>query len=212
MPAAVLRTFCRRNLDREEAGPASIGVKMTMAVSANHDPERAIRGGDHPAFEEVMRRQGRWVSGVIFGVLGDRDRVEDVAQQVWLAVWSRIGELRAVDRWRPWLYRLARNAAVDAGRAVSRDRIVAQPLANDPPAVGASRTPPDQLIREEQKRLMLDAIQSLPALYREPFVLRHLEGWGYRDIGELLGLPVDTVETRLVRARRLLREMLQGKV
>ena len=189
---------------------------MTMAVSANYDPERdvieAIRGGDHPAFEEFVRRQGRWVNGVIFGVLGDRDRVEDVAQQVWLEVWSRIGELRAVDRWRSWLYRVAKNAAIDAGRALSRHRAVAQPLTNDPPAAGASRTPADRLIGEEQKRLMLDAIQSLPALYREPFVLRHLEGWGYRAIGELLGLPVGTVETRLVRARRLLRGMLQGKV
>ena len=52
----------------------------------------------------------------------------------------------------------------------------------------------------------------LPAIYREPFVLRHLEDWSYAEIGEVLGLSVDTVETRLVRARRLLREMLQGKV
>ena len=87
-----------------------------------------------------------------------------------------------------------------------------QPLRHDPPAKTGFRTPPDELIGEEQRNLVLDAVQSLPALYREPFVLRHLEDWSYREIGELLELPVDTVETRLVRARRLLREMLQGKV
>jgi len=187
-----------------------------MAASDNHDPElvviNAIRDGDRHAFEAFVRRHGRWVKGVIFGVLGDRDRVEDAAQQVWLAVWRRIGELRAVDRWRPWLYQVARNAALDSAREVSRNRAVAQPLADDVATSATSKTPADALIGEEQKELMLTAIQSLPVLYREPFVLRHLEEWSYREIGELLGLPVNTVETRLVRARRLLREMLQGKV
>ena len=59
---------------------------------------------------------------------------------------------------------------------------------------------------------MLAAIQSLPALYREPFVLRHLSGWSYAEIAEVMGMPVDSVETRLVRARRLLRASLKDKV
>ncbi len=172
----------------------------------------AIRSGDRYAFDEFVRRQSGWVKGVIFGVLGDRDRVDDVAQQVWTVAWNRIGDLRAVERWRPWLYRMARNAAIDAGREVSRNRVVAQSLENAPAVKAKSKTPADQLIATEQHGLVLEAIESLPALYREPFVLRHVEGWSYREIGKLLELPVDTVETRLVRARRLLREMLQGKV
>jgi len=60
--------------------------------------------------------------------------------------------------------------------------------------------------------VMLDAISQLPPLYREPFVLKHLQDWSYAQIGDALGLPIDTVETRLVRARRLLREQLAGKV
>ena len=64
----------------------------------------------------------------------------------------------------------------------------------------------------ELRAELLQAIEALPALYREPFVLRHLEDWSYAQIGELLGLPTETVETRLVRARRLLREALRGTV
>ena len=59
---------------------------------------------------------------------------------------------------------------------------------------------------------MLAAINGLPALYREPFVLRHMNGWGYQQIAEVMDLPVDTVETRLVRARRLLREALKDEL
>ena len=63
-----------------------------------------------------------------------------------------------------------------------------------------------------QRETMLKAIGKLPEIYREPFVLKHLDGWSYAQIAEAMGLPVDTVETRLVRARRLLRQELAGKV
>ena len=190
--------------------------EMTMAVPAEIDAEttviEAIRRGDRHAFEEFVRRHGRWVRGVVFGVLGDRDRVDDIAQQVWMSVWGRIGELRQVERWRPWLYRLSRNAALDAGRSQTRHKQAVKELSESAAPRISSRGPAEELIGSEQRALLLDAIRSLPALYREPFVLRHLEDWSYREIAAVLDLPAETVETRLVRARRLLREMLQGKV
>ena len=60
--------------------------------------------------------------------------------------------------------------------------------------------------------MVLEAIRALPALYREPFVLRHLNDWSYQEIGDVMGMPVDSVETRLVRARRFLREALKDKL
>lgn len=172
----------------------------------------AIRTGDRYAFAELFQRHDGWVRGLVYGVLGNRDGLEDVAQQVWTAVWHRIGELRDSRKWRPWLYRMARNAAIDAGREATRRRKRASAMAADMPAVGPSRSPEGGCVAEERHREVLSAIQSLPALYREPFVLRHLNGWSYREISEAMGLPVDTVETRLVRARRFLRESLQDKV
>jgi RNA polymerase sigma-70 factor (ECF subfamily) len=189
---------------------------MAMPFAEEFDAEEpvieAIRGGDRYAFGEFVRRRNRWVRGVIFGVLGDRECVDDVAQQVWSAVWQRIGELRDSRSWRPWLYRLARNAAIDAGREITRRRNVVLPLAGD---LQEHRSPPEPdaaLARDEQHREVLAAIQALPAIYREPFVLRHVNGWSYQEIGEVMGLPIDSVETRLVRARRLLRESLKDRI
>jgi RNA polymerase sigma-70 factor (ECF subfamily) len=189
---------------------------MTMAVPADFDPEtpviEAVRQGDAYAFEELVRRHDRWVRGVIYGVLGNRDAVDDVAQQAWANAWKRISDLRDPQRWRPWLYRLARNAAIDAGRDATRRRPFSQSVEAEPVAGPKNAAPGDAAMRLEQKQVILDAIQSLPALYREPFVLRHLQDWSYREIAETMDIPVDTVETRLVRARRLLREALAGKV
>ena len=189
---------------------------MGMPVTQEHDAEtaviEAIRGGDRYAFEEFVRRHNRWVRGVVFGVLGNRDVGDDVCQQVWAGIWQRIGEIRDPASWKSWIYRLARNAAIDAGRELTRRRgaATAADLATiqAPGEVAADR----RAARIDEHREVLEAIQALPAIYREPFVLRHMNGWSYREIAEVMNLAVDSVETRLVRARRFLRENLKGKL
>src|SRR3989337_1006421 len=118
---------------------------MAMAVADEFDAEEpvieAIRGGDRYAFEEFVRRRNRWVRGVIFGVLGNRECVDDVSQQVWSAVWQRIGELRDSRSWRPWLYRLGRPAPLAAGPDATRRRTLVQPLAANPPERTAAPAP-----------------------------------------------------------------------
>lgn len=186
------------------------------AIPIEHDPEipvvEAVRQGDPHALAELMDRQGRWVRGVIFGVLGRTGEIDDVAQKVWMQVWRQAAQLDDVRRWRVWLYRIARNAASDFCRARQRrDRLQLGVLDR---IRGRKPQPrPDQrLALDETHDAVLQAIASLPPLYREPFMLKHLEDWSYEEIGAALGLPVDTVETRLVRARRILRERLAGKV
>ena len=187
-----------------------------MAAGVEFDSQlpviEAVQQGDHYAFKEFLRHQDRWVRGVAFAVLGDPDRVDDVTQQVWASVWERASELRDVRRWRSWLYRLTRNAAVDAGREATRRKRLAAGLVEQTRQTDSAGAPVETLLKDEKHRTVLRAIQLLPALYREPFTLRHLEGWSYRQIAEVLEVPVDTVETRLVRARRQLREALSGKV
>lgn len=189
-----------------------MAVAQNDAFEAEEPVVEAIRSGDRFAFGELMGRHHGWVRGVIFGVLGERDAIDDVSQQVWTSVWQRIGELRETKRWRPWLYRLARNAAIDHGRDVTRRRIKAQALAADPPGAPSRLDPDGSAVGREEHQTVMAAIGALPALYREPFVLRHLSGWSYGRIAEVMSMPVDSVETRLVRARRLLRESLAGKL
>jgi RNA polymerase sigma-70 factor, ECF subfamily len=169
--------------------------------------------GDRAAADRLIREHERWVRSAIYAVTGRTDIVDDVAQQVWARVWQGLGSLENPHQLRAWLYTVARNVAIDMGMAQQRQRTLAGPLEPQIGVPDRRQTRPDRAVAgQELHQTLLRAVQSLPALYREPFVLRHLEDWSYAEIGETLSLSVETVETRLVRARRLLREMLEGKV
>jgi RNA polymerase sigma-70 factor (ECF subfamily) len=168
--------------------------------------------GSRPAGDRLVRENDAWVRSAVFAVTGRSDVVDDIAQQVWTQVWERLDSLKDPQRLRPWLYSIARNAALDACEARKRRRATDLEHVGDGLSDAQSPSPARIAADGEIRDVLLRAVEALPAIYREPFVLRHLEDWTYQQIGELLGLPVETVETRLVRARRLLREMLKGAV
>lgn len=194
----------------------------TEPVELAYDPQRpvieAIQAGDPDALAELMQSQGRWVRGVIFGVLGRAADVDDVAQKVWIQVWRDAGRLKGAAIWRPWLYRIARNAATDVIRAKRRQRrllggwLASQNRASHDAMPASALGPERRTLQQEQNEAVMQAIAGLPKIYREPFVLKHLQDWSYEEIAQVLGMPADTVETRLVRARRLLREKLKGRI
>lgn len=190
---------------------------MTAALSqaVEHDRDQslveAMVGGDEGALAELMSTHTSWVRAVVYAVLGPVDEVDDVVQKVWLNAWMRADSLEDISRWRYWLYRMAHNAAIDAGRKRTRRRTLWQRFSKTlRPVTNQTDERLQGLEVSEQHQLVLDAIFGLPDIYREPFVLRHLQNMTYREIAQTMDLPVDTVETRLVRARRLLRDSLSS--
>ena len=187
------------------------GVNAAPALTVEDIDCRLIEAaqrGDRSALDALVRRHDRWVRTVVYSTLGRSGLVDDVVQHVWTRVCEQIGSLVDSARWRGWLYTLARNAAIDAGQKAARDR-KRQSSADCIDLAGETCSDPARsVIRTEQHRRVLNAIRGLPPIYREPFLLRHVEDWSYSQIGEALSLPVYTVETRLVRARRLLRSAL----
>ena len=172
----------------------------------------AARQGERSALDELVRRHDRWVRNIVYATVANAAIVDDIVQTVWLRVWQQIGTLLDPARWRGWLYKLAKNAAIDAGEKAAHERRLRISYGAAEDRTAKTSQPVKSLIAEEERGRVLAAIRGLPVIYREPFVLRHLEDWSYAEIGEAMSLPVDTVETRLVRARRLLRAALAGPV
>ncbi|HUS92056.1 MAG TPA: RNA polymerase sigma factor [Phycisphaerae bacterium] len=189
-------------------------METPQPAGRQHDADRMLLAGmargESDALVELMRRNGPWVRGVIFAACGDAGLVDDVQQEVWLRAWRRAGTLSDPAKWRGWLYSLAYHAAVDAARRDRRRRTLLGWLSALRPRRGAPHGPADRMVLAEEHQRALRAVEALPELYRVPFVLRHLSGWSYRQIADAMALPLDTVETRLVRARRLLRERLSA--
>ena len=168
----------------------------------------AAQQGQRSALDAFVRRHDGWVRNVVYATVGNPMVVDDVVQHVWTNVWQQIGTLVDPSSWRGWLYKMAKHAAIDAGLKGARERRRRSGLGLTEQIAGRDADPAKAVSDAEQHRRVLNAIKGLPAIYREPFILRHLEGCSYARIAEAMSMPVDTVETRLVRARRLLRETL----
>ena len=160
------------------------------------------------ALEEIIALHHQWVRGVVLAITGRSDDVDDVTQQVWMRLWERRDQLAAVTDLRKWLYRLTRNAAIDAGRSTTRRRglwrrfkLLWRPGRSD-------QRPVDDLIASERSRITMRAIESLGEKYRTVLVLRAWRDMSYDEIAQTLEITPQAVETRLVRARRMLRAKL----
>ncbi len=176
--------------------------------------ERAI-AGDPQALRVVWENNRRWLAAAILAHKPRSADLEDLLQDVAVKVVRRIGEVRDPATLRPWMRAIAINAARTAGRTRTRRLRLVKPVDNDPDKALAAN-PGDQpgataegSINAEEGRRAMAAANRLPEEYREPLLLRCVRGMSYKQIADLMGVPVTTVETRLARARRMVREELE---
>jgi RNA polymerase sigma-70 factor (ECF subfamily) len=161
---------------------------------------RAAQSGDRGAFAELYRRHGRLVHGVLLAH-APRQEADDLVQDVFLTALGRMHTLREPAAFVQWLAAIARNRARMLHRATRK--LVALP--DDIPDPAAS--PPAGELRVED---VLAAIHQLPEPYREPLVLRLVEGMSGAEIAERTGLTPGSVRVNLHRGMKQLRERLGG--
>ena len=139
-------------------------------------------------------------------VVTPQDR-EDLVQEIATAVWQALPKYRRDASERTWLYRIAHNVAITASSKL-RQRGMREGAPVDLPS--ATRSAEQQLLAEEKRRLLLDAVRDLPAPDRQVVVL-HLEGLSYAEIEEVTGLSQGAVAVRLTRVRERLRKAIRAK-
>lgn len=160
----------------------------------------AAAAGDDAAFERlVISIQGR-VWRYLVHLVGDRALAEDLAQEVLIRVYRKLGTLRNPEGFTSWVLVVARNAAYDAGRAKKRRPLHLVP---DPDADLQQSQGDPHLAAEVD-----DALDRLDPDLREAVVLVGMIGLTYREAAETIGVPEGTVKSRVFRARQALHEML----
>ena len=169
----------------------------------------SVRAGDDAAFEELYRRYHHRIRAFVHGRLRDSGRAEDVAQEAFL---SALRRMRATDSdiaFKPWLFEIARNAAIDVYRRDSRTEEVpvddaALASQSDRGRLVGPPAPETEVFARERLELLSGAFDELPETHHRALVMRELEGRSYREIGERLQLTSSAVESTLFRARRRL--------
>lgn len=165
-----------------------------------------IREGDGEALRVIVERYQDRIFALIYGIVRDRHEVEDVAQEVFWKVFTRIRSFDERSKFYTWLYRVAANAAKD--HVKMRSRRPAVPLEEDAGVVAPLDSPWEHVSAAETRQMVQDAIKELPPRYREVLTLRELQGMSYRELAQVLKLSIGTVESRLHRARAKLERRL----
>ncbi len=170
------------------------------------DLELARAGSDDlDAFAELIRRHQDFVFGAVLRVVKNRTQAEDLAQEAFLRAHRALEGFRGDAAVRSWLYRIATNLATNA---VTRRKEYPSEKLPDQPARGSG--PGRELEVAELRAHLREAIAELPDELRVPLVLREYEELSYQEIADTTGLPLNTVRTRILRARRALRTKMEA--
>ena len=170
----------------------------------------AARAGDAPALGELVRRYQGQAWRLAAAILRDPVEAEDVTQESFLRALRNLDLLADPNKFGPWLRRIVFGVAVDWLRAFrpemyrSADGGDALMQVADPEPLALRR-----LESDERRGRILDAVSRLPALYRLPLTMYHLDGLSHERVAETLGAPVSTVRSLVARARQILGPLLE---
>jgi RNA polymerase sigma-70 factor (ECF subfamily) len=160
-----------------------------------------IAAGDRQAFEMLYHQYAPRLAAYLARMLWQSDQVEDVLHDVLLAVWQQAPAYQPIARVSTWLLGIARHKALKARAAVAQQSSKPFPAGLDAPDVD---TPEVCVTRQECAQAVAAALATLPPEQRAVVELTYYHHSSYEEIATILACPVNTVKTRMRRARRLL--------
>lgn len=205
--------------------PAPIIQRVPQTVAPDQAPDRSTEAapsdeallaahaaGDAAAFPVLYARHERPVYRFLLRSLGAAAAAEDLLQEVWLAVLRNAGRFEPRARFTTWLYGIARNRLIDHWRARRETVSLDEAAANDPDCALVDNVPADastqpevQAVSRAQAAAFVAAVDALPALQREAFLLHAEGGLTVEQVAQLTGVGMQTAKSRLRYAMGKLR-------
>jgi RNA polymerase sigma-70 factor (ECF subfamily) len=195
-------------------------VERLDSLSGCSDEDLLVRfcKGQKEAFGVLVRRYERELFGYLRRYLGDGTLAEDVFQNTFLQVYVKSGQYEPGRPVRPWLYTIATNQAIDALRRQGRHQALSLDQGREELADGDVRSlmetlesrgpgPADAAEGQERRDRVRASVDRLPDFLRQVLVLAYYQGLKYREIADILDIPVGTVKSRLHAALVKLQEM-----
>jgi RNA polymerase sigma-70 factor (ECF subfamily) len=194
-------------------------VELLDPLAACSDEDLLVRfcKGETEAFGMLVRRYERELYGYLRRYLGDAALAEDVFQNTFLQLYVKSSQYQAGRPVRPWLYTIATHQAIDALRRNNRHQAVSLEQYREDAGQGDLRSlletlesrgpgPLEQAAGEERRERVRASVEGLPEFLRQVLILAYYQGLKYREIAEVLDIPVGTVKSRLHAALVKLQE------
>jgi len=194
---------------RATARPASLPERPDFKDWDDSRVVASYLAGSGRAFNELVARYQRRLLNFVYRTIGDRERAEDLVQEVFIRVHRHIARFDQSKKFSTWIYTIASNLAKNELRNRSRSPLVLfQTIKKNweadhrPLQFEDRHQRPDDLYRKRHLRDLVDwSVKQLPEHHRVVFVLRELEGKTYEEIAEITNCNLGTVKSRLNRAR-----------
>lgn len=167
---------------------------------------KAIGNGDHLAFKHLVKRFQNPLVNFIYGYLGDRETAQDLAQEVFLRVYEAAPRFEPKAKVSTWLFKIGYNLSISELKRRRRSRF----LRNDPHSGRAVdvQAPSNRIESWELRQDVMTALSQVPENQRAALLLRVNNDLSYREISQVLGVSVSSVESLIFRARKRLRQVL----
>lgn len=181
-------------------GVGSQGMVRLGASSSRDDQPLA-------GFEELAMPLFDSLYNFASWLVDNKSNAEDLVQETYLKALRGFGSFQPGTNFRAWMFRILRNTFLSSRATLGRRMTVEVDSEEDfPVSPETSATPESLLIERSQENAVRDAIEQLPIIFREVLLLCDVEGASYREISEILSIPLGTVMSRIARARKAVRE------
>jgi RNA polymerase sigma-70 factor (ECF subfamily) len=189
----------------EESGE---GQKLSLAGATDHELTQAASTGDMNAFEEIYRRHHRRVYSLCLRMTQNQSEAEDLAQDVFVQLFRKVGSFRGESAFTTWLHRMTVNQVLMHFRKKKvRDERSSEDDETPDRIEPGTENPGTMPVVD---RIALDhAIEQLPPGYRTTFVLHDIEGYEHEEVARIMGCSVGTSKSQLHKARMKLRSLLK---
>ena len=172
-----------------------------------------VLGGDNNAFSLLVEKYQTKVYNLALRMCGNEEDAFDLSQEAFVRAWRGLSGFQFESAFSTWLFRLTSNICLDFLRAKKRRPTVSMTMSGDDEETqidlpDPGKNPEEAAIAAEDRRLLMDALNSLPADQRQIITLRAINDLSYTEIAKILNLQEGTVKSRLSRARTALRKKL----
>jgi len=169
-----------------------------------------VQAGETRHFAQLVRRHQDAVFGMAQRFTGNAGDAQDVAQEVFLRAYRSLDGFKGEARFSTWLYRICYNLCVDWARKRRRPGAKSLPIEEAAEIADSRENPEHAYIASEDRARVREAVEGLEERYRSVIMLLYYQRFSYERIAEILEIPLKTVETRLYRARKKLREAMRN--